>query len=229
MKPEKPANAFSRIVRILHAPSNSLSKGTVRIEEMMEKLEKEGLPIEYIRLENVPNEKVIEELAKCDLVVDELYSDIPVGGLGTEAAFARKAVINGGYYARAINRDYPEAVIPPATFCLPENLHYEIRNLVINKALRLENASKLHQFVNSRWNNALVAGRYLQIIRGNIPAEWMYDPAKLSYYQGYGISKENLKLFLRSYVMHNGMSALFLDDKPELLHEITGFITSQGE
>lgn len=229
MRTDKTTHTFSRVVRILHAPSNSLSKGTARIEEMMEKLEKEGLPIEYIRLENVPNERVIDELAKCDLVVDELYSDIPIGGLGTEAAFARKAVINGGYYAKAIHLDYPEKVIPPATFCQPENLRYEIRNLVINKALRLENATKLHEFVTSRWNNTQVAERYLQIIEGKIPGEWMYNPSKLSYYQGYGIGRENLKMFLRSYVINHGMSALFLDNKPELLQQITGFITSQTD
>ena len=229
MKPEKTENNFSRVVRVLHAPSNGLSKGTTKIEEIIEKLIKEGLPIEYLRLENVPNERVIDELAKCDLVVDELYSDIPIGGLGTEASFAGKAVVNGGYYARAINKDYPESVIPPAAFCLPENLCYEIRNLVKNKALRLEYASKLHEFVTSRWNNVQIARRYLDIIKGEIPSEWMYNPEKLTYYQGYGIGKQNLKVFLRNYVRNHGIGALFLDDKPELLKQITAFIVSEGD
>ncbi len=229
MQPTKAQNGFSRIVKILHAPSNSKAKGTAIIEEIIAKLQKEGLPIEYLRLENVPNEQVIDELSRCDLVVDELYSDIPVGGLGTEAAFARKAVINAGYYARGIRRDHPDELIPPACFCLPENLRYEIRNLVINKPLRLEYADKLHDFVTSRWYNAAVAKRFMRIINDQIPGEWMYDPARLHYFKGYGISTENLRAFLRSYVMRNGLNALFLNDKPELLAEITEFITTKND
>jgi len=225
-KPEKFSSGFSRVVRILHAPSNSISKGTSVIETMIDKLQKEGLPIEYVRLENVLNERVIDELAKCDLVVDELYSDVPIGGLGTEAAFAQKAVLNGGNYSGFIHRDYPEKVIPPAIFCQPENLHYEIRNLVNNKALRLKKASELHQFVTSRWNNVQVAERYLQIIEGEIPEGWMYEPSKLSYFQGYGISRERLRSFLKSFVMHHGKAALCLDDKPELQQQLTSFIIS---
>jgi len=229
MMAAKRMNDHSRVVKILHAPSNSLSKGTAEIEEIIEKLQKEGLPIEYLRLQNVPNEKVIDELSRCDLVVDELYSDISVGGLGTEAAFARKALINAGYYSTSIRNDYPDEVIPPVCFCRPENLSYEIRNLVINRELRIESANKLHQFVTTRWHNAAVAERYLSIINDRIPPEWMIDPKKLMYFKGYGISIGNLKVYLRKYVMKNGIEALFLDDKPALLHRVTEFISSQSD
>ncbi|MDO9633439.1 MAG: hypothetical protein Q7J05_00145, partial [Paludibacter sp.] len=122
-----------------------------------------------------------------------------------------------------------DELIPPACFCQPENLHYEIRNLVINKPLRQEYAAKLHDFVTSRWCNAAVAEKYIHIINDNIPQEWMYDPKKLHYFKGYGISNDNLKAFLRSYVMRNGLNALFLDDMPELQAKITEFITKQND
>jgi len=229
MAPAIKTNDYSRLVKILHAPSNNHSKGTAEIEGIIEKLQKEGLPIEYLRLQNVPNEKVIEELSRCDLVVDELYSDIPVGGLGTEAAFARKAVINAGYYAKSIRHDYPDEVIPPSCFCRPENLSSEIRNLVTNRTLRIEYADKLHRFVTSRWDSTAVAERYLLIIQDKIPQVWMCDSRELQYFEGYGISNDNLRSFLRKYVMTNGIKALFLDDKPALLHRVTEFITSQSD
>lgn len=229
MKPTKDQNKFSRIVKVLHAPSNSKAKGTAVIEEIITELLNEGLPIEYQRLENVPNEQIVNELSHCDLVVDELYSDIPIGGLGTEAAFARTAVINAGYYAQGICRDYPDELIPPACFCLPENLRNEIKNLVKNKPLRLEYANKLYDFVTSHWHNTDVAKKYMRIIKNQIPEEWMYKPEKLHYFKGYGISNEKLRTFMRSYVMHNGLSALFLDDKPELLAEIIEFITAKND
>lgn len=217
---------FSRVVKILHAPSNPLAKGSNTIQEIITKLWAEGLPIEYLKLENVPNHEVIKELRKCDIVVDELYSDIPIGGLGTEAAFACKPVINGGYYSELIHSDYPNAVIPPARFCNPEQISMTIRDMVINKETRKQSAQELNQFVVLNWNSEQVAKRFLQLIEGTYPSEWMYDPGKIEYFKGYGIEKNKLRSFVRQYVMRYGKDALFLNDKPNLLVQISNFITS---
>jgi glycosyltransferase involved in cell wall biosynthesis len=223
---EKDKNDFSRIVKVLHAPSNAVSKGTTQIIEIIDQLRKEGLPIEFMKLENVPNEKVMDEIRKCDLVVDELYSDIPIGGLGTEAAFARKPVINGGYYAPGINTDYPADVIPPACFCLPENLNFEIKEFTLNKQKRDEYAQKLNKFVTEKWDSETVAKKYMEIISGNIPNEWIYDPKNIKYFMGYGIEKNKLRSFLKQYVSEFGEKSLFLEDKPGLKTDIMNFIQS---
>jgi glycosyltransferase involved in cell wall biosynthesis len=217
-------NEFSRIIKVLHAPSNAVSKGTTKIIEIINQLRKEGLPIEFVKLENVPNEKVMDELGKCDLVVDELYSDIPIGGLGTEAAFARKPVINGGYYASDIQTEYPAEVIPPACFCLPENLAFEIKEFTINKQKREEYAQKLNKFVTEKWDSETIAKKYMAIINGDIPREWIYNPQNIKYFMGYGIEKNKLRSFLKQYVSEYGEKALFLDDKPELKTQIINFI-----
>ena len=219
-------NGFSRIVKVLHAPSNTISKGTSKIIEIINQLRKEGLPIEFMKLENVPNEKVMDELSKCDLVVDELYSDIPIGGLGTEAAFARKPVINSGYYAHDIEMDYPAGVIPPACFCLPENLALEIKEFTLNKQKREEYAQKLNKFVTENWSSETIAKKYMTIISGNLPKEWIYNPMDIDYFMGYGIEKNRLRSFLKQYVSEFGEKALFLDDKPQLKTEIINFIQS---
>ena len=218
-------NEFSRVIKILHAPSHREAKGTRKIEEIISQLQSEGLPIEYIRLEGVPNERVIDELSRCDLVVDELYSDIPIGGLGTEAAFAKRAVINAGYYARHIHADYPENLIPPACFCLPDELSAQIKNLVINKDERNANANKLNRFVTLNWTNDQVASRFMKLIDGTFPADWYIKPQTLTYFQGYGISNEKLKLFIRHYVLQNNLEALYLNDKPGVLQKVKEFIT----
>lgn len=230
--PPQPAQndkKFSRIVKVLHAPSNSVSKGSEKIMGIITKLRKDGLPIEFMKLENVPNDKVIDELNKCDLVVDELYSDIPIGGLGTEAAFANKPVINGGYYTECIEGDYPANVIPPACFCLPENLEFEIKEFVTNKQKRTESAAKLNAFVTENWNSATIAQKYITIIEGKTPSEWIYDPVRIEYTGGYGISKSKLKSFLEQYVSKYGFNALYLDDKPGLKAKYTQFINPAGE
>lgn len=216
----------SRIVKVLHAPSNAVSKGSDKIIETINKLRKDGFPIEFTKLENVPNEKVLDELEKCDIVLDELYSDIPVGGLGTEAAFAKKPVMNGGYYAKYISADYPEDVIPPAYFFLPENLENELKELILNKEQRKEYAIELNKFVSEKWNSTIVAQKYLKIIQGDIPAEWIYDPGQISYFMGYGIEKNKLKSFLKQYVEKYGEDALFMNDKTKIKSRIIEFIHS---
>ncbi len=215
---------MSRIAKVLHAPTNSVAKGTEKIIDIIDKLRKEGLPVELLKLENVPNEKVLDELTKCDFVVDELYSDIPIGGLGTEAAFALKPVINSSYYTDGISTDYPEDVIPPALFGFPENLEHDIKEYVLNKELREEHALKLNHFVRTKWESATIANKYMMIINGSIPDEWMFDPYKIEYYLGYGIEKNKLRSFLNQYISQFGEKALFLDDKPRLKSKILYFL-----
>src|SRR3972149_10371846 len=124
--PKDRLNNNSGITKILHAPTYSSGKGSAILINTIEKLSDLGLPVELVKLENVPNNKVIEEISRCDLIVDELFSDIPLGGLGTEAAFLKKAVINSGYYSDYIYEDYPIGVIPPAIFCLPDQAEEKI-------------------------------------------------------------------------------------------------------
>lgn len=214
----------SRIIKILHAPSNPVAKGSSIIEGIIHKLRNEGLPVEFVRLENVPNEKVLDELAKCDLVVDEMYSDIPLGGLGTEAAFALKPVINGGYYADQILEDYLVDVITPSCFCLPEHVESQIRSYILDPVKRRHDAEVLNNFVKNHWNSKAVAGRYMLILDDKVPQEWMYLPSDISYFLGYGIEKSRLQDFLLAYVAKFGDGALFLDDKPALKNKLLEFI-----
>lgn len=214
----------SRIVRVLHAPSNSVSKGSEKIERIVENLRNGGLPVEFVKLQNVPNEKVIQEIQKCDLVVDELYSDVPIGGLGTEAAFARKAVINCGYYSEQIKTDYPHAEIPPSCFCIPENLELELKTLILDKQKRDKMAEDLNGFVRNNWNSKTIASKYLQLIIDDVPPEWFCNPKKSDYFLGYGIEKGKLRSFLKLYVNRYGMKALFLNDKAQLKSKIEDFL-----
>ena len=62
----------------------------------------------------MPNHKVLETIREVDIVVDELYADIPLGGLGTKAAVAHKPVLSAGYYSGCMHSDYPAEVIPPS-------------------------------------------------------------------------------------------------------------------
>ena len=112
-------------VRIVHAPSKPKYKGTAEIRLAIERLRAKGHAIDFVELVNVPNDVVLDELARCDFVVDELYSDTRMAGLATEAAFLGKPTVVGGY-ARdedlAIEGIYPPSTFPPVQFCHPDRI-----------------------------------------------------------------------------------------------------------
>src|SRR5262249_21215420 len=85
-------------IRIVHAPSDPVSKGTPAIRRAVENLRARcPYPLEYVELQGRPNREVLEELARCDLVVDQVYNDTAMAGLATEAAAFGKPAVVGGY------------------------------------------------------------------------------------------------------------------------------------
>jgi hypothetical protein len=210
----------------LHAPSNTVSKGTTIIIDILTNLQKKGYKIEIVKLENVPNNRVMEELVKCHLVVDEVYSDTSLGALGTEAAFAKKPVINGGFYSVNISDNYPGQILPPAIFCLPEEIEDRIVELLNNADKHNESGLSLYNFVMENWDSYLVAQRYMLIFNNKYPKQWLFDPKDIDYFFGYGIAKDKLQLFLKQYLHQHGEKALFLDDKPELKKKLMHFINN---
>lgn len=75
-------------LKILHAPNHRAIKGTNFILQAVEELKKEGLDIELILLERVPNEKVHEVIAQCHLIIDQLV-------IGWYAMFAIESMSKG--------------------------------------------------------------------------------------------------------------------------------------
>lgn len=59
----------------MHSPSDPGAKGTPLIREAVEKLKASGVDVTFVELVGVPNSKVIEEIKKADLVIDQMYAD----------------------------------------------------------------------------------------------------------------------------------------------------------
>ena len=218
------SNERSRLVKILHAPSLALSKGSAEIEAMVNNLKEQGYPVEFVRLENVPNHKVLETIREVDIVVDELYADIPLGGLGTEAAVAHKPVLSAGYYSGCMHSDYPAEVIPPSVFCQPEFLEQELLSLVVDRNKRFEIGEASAQFVKNNWNNREVARKFMCLINGDIPANWYFEPEKINCIHGYGMQEDKLKKFIFGYIEKYGAEALFLEHNPVLKSKVLDFV-----
>lgn len=79
-------NKFENLksIKIVHAPSSPLIKGTPLVRAAIKKLKDEGYQFEYKELMGIPNEELIQELREAHIVLNEFYAFVP-GQFGVEA------------------------------------------------------------------------------------------------------------------------------------------------
>lgn len=206
----------SSSVRILHAPSIAAAKGTREIRAVIQNLKQKGYPIDFIEIQNMPNQVVVEELMKCDMVIDQVYADYPMPGFATEAAWFGKPVIIGGYACEYWKDWLTEDKTPPTYYCLPEHMEQAIESLILNEQLRLEIGRKSKEFVEREWSPDQVAQRYLQLAQGEVPDSWWLNPRDCQYPYGYGLPKSQIASIAAEMIQLAGAECLQLKDKPEL-------------
>lgn len=211
-------------LRILHCPSDPATKGTDRIRAAVENLKRQGLPLTLITLTHQPNHVIAEELGKCDLLIDQLYSDLLMPILTTEAAwFAKPSLLCG--YARPQWKQYvPASEMPPSCYVPPEDFEQTLEHLVRNPHLLLKFGLKARQYVETHAAPDTVARKILRVIQGDIPESWWFDPQDIRYVHGYGQTADLARLFLHNYIEENHPKALLLDDKPKVKQALLDFI-----
>lgn len=211
-----PPASDNRPVRILHSPSQPLVKGTPDILACIERLQAQGHAIELVKIQDMPHSHVLQELADCDFVVDQLYSDTPLAGLATEAAFFGKPAVVGGYFAAQMGQYLAAEDTPPSLFVPPEALEDTIVQLITQPAWRHELGLGAQAFVNEHWNARAVAARYLRLLQDDVPAAWWCDPQAVQYTQGCGLPAARTQRLVTSLLQQYGKAALGVADKPQL-------------
>jgi len=214
-------------LRVLHAPSNPFVKGSARIREVIAGLAAEGLPLELVELVGVPNSVVREELARCHFVVDQLYSDIPVTGLVAEAARYGRPAVLGGYGWDEIARLMPDLVWPPVELCHPDGLEAAVRRLATDADRRRALGLAARRFAEM-WAAERVAGRFLDLIEGKVPPDWMHDVAGVRYTRGVGLAEADARDIVRRLIAQEGTAALQLDDRPQMRDAFVEFAREGG-
>jgi len=203
-------------VKALHSPSDPIAKGSEQIRNSINELKEKGHNIDFVEITGRPHNQVIKELQECDFVIDQVYSDQPMAGFATEAAWFGKPAVVGGYYADYIHNDCAQENIPPSLFCHPDEITAAIERLIVDEEFRLTLGQKAQKFVRMQRTPKQVARRYLQIIEGTIPGEFMFDPNTIRYVQGSGVPENKSKEAIRKMIEHYGIGSLCLSDKPEL-------------
>ena len=203
-------------VRVLHSPSDPISKGTDLIRAAVSAVGALGYAIDYVELVRRPHADVLAALRECDLVVDEVYSDAPMAMFSAEAAFFGKPALVTGYYADTASSELRADVIPPSLFRLPDELNDGLHRLVTDEGYRLDLGRRAGAYVRTEWDPARVAQRYLRIIERDVPADWMVDPLACRYLHGWGMPDGLRRQALRTIVSEAGPEALCLADRPDL-------------
>lgn len=213
--PESQAKA--RKTRILHCPSRPEIKGTQRILDILNPKTLERLNAELIVLTGVPHSRVLEELKKCDFVVDQLYSDSPLAGFAAEAASFGRFPVVGGYGWHHISQAMNTDNIPPAKLCHPDKLMESVEKLCEDIKLRKQLTANLGNFLTQgEWSGKAFAYKLGCVLTGNIPESWYMDPQTVSYKQGVGLSDQDARGIARRMVEIGGIESLQLADKPKL-------------
>ena len=203
-------------IRILHSPSHPAAKGTAIIKEAIENLKKVGYAIDFILIHGKPVSDVIEEIKKCDFVVDQLYSDTPMAGFATEAAWFGKPSVVGGYGWAMLRGFVTYDMWPPSQICCPDDIQRAIECLIYDREERERLGQQAQVFVLEKWNVKAVAERFLRLIQDDIPDDWWLDPDDVCYLGG-GLqpiekTKENVKQMIDQF----GIDSLRLSHRPDL-------------
>jgi hypothetical protein len=211
-----PARTPSERTRILHSPSNPEAKGTAAIRRAIKSIADDHLAIDYVEVIDAPHHRVLSEIEASDFVVDQIYSDTPMAGFATEAAWRARPAIVGSYGWDEMRRLLPADELPPVRECDPDEVEQAIRDLIYDSDHRQALGQRAKDFIANHSGAGQVAERFVRVFHGDIPAEWMSDPGDVRYCLGCGLPRDRVQDLVRSMIDKYGRSSLQLEDKPVL-------------
>lgn len=124
-------------VRILHTPNHRGFKGTEFIVEAVERLKSEGLQVELVLLEKVPNEEVKAAMQAADILAEQIVATgYAMSGIeGMASGLPVLANLEHEAYTRVYRR-YGFLGECPVLSTTPETIADNLRQLVTQPALR---------------------------------------------------------------------------------------------
>ena len=210
--PDEPAGA----IRILHAPSAPLVKGSHRIAEAVRNAAAQIPGLELVTITGRPHSEVLEVIRSCHFVVDQLYSDTPMATFAGEAASCGRPAIVCGYGWSDAWLTFSGLAEWPSYVCHEKDLEESILKLARDKSLR-ESVAAAGQRLVADWSADEVATRICRIFAGDIPREWYFSPSDLPvFYSGGGLPEDLVRDTVRQMIDDFGVGALQLKDKPRM-------------
>jgi glycosyltransferase involved in cell wall biosynthesis len=207
-------------IKIYHAPSHAPGKGTVIIRSIVSKLIENNKNIEYIELQGLENSEILKRIVDASILIDQVYSDLPLSGLGMEAMACGIPVLVSGYGIEAIKLEYHDNSFPPVIVTNPDNLEHDLKLIIENKDNLIKISQNGIDFIENTWSIEKVAEKYKRIIYGDVEGAWIHRPEKFMYVDGYGLSYKQLSENISAYIKLKGASGLFLSHRKKLEEKI---------
>ncbi len=149
----------SDVVRIAHAPSNREVKGTAHLIAAVEQLRADGVAVALDLIEGVSREAVLKRVAAADVAVDQLLIGW-YGGFAVEAMALRKPVVC--HILEQTPEDNPFGDELPIVRATPATLLERLRELILDRDLRVRLGVEGRQFCERRHDPRLVARQVLE-------------------------------------------------------------------
>lgn len=156
-----PADGRNGPVKVMHTPNHRGFKGTEFLLEAVRQLRDEGLAIELILVEKMPNEEVRRLMAEeADILAEQfIATGYAMSGLeGMASGLPVLANLENEAYTRLFRR-YSYLNECPVLSTTPETLTHNLRALVTNPALRVELGQAGRRYVEKYHSDA--AAQYM--------------------------------------------------------------------
>tara|TARA_Y100000588_G_C14226726_1_gene913487 strand:- start:223 stop:1539 length:1317 start_codon:yes stop_codon:yes gene_type:complete len=199
---ELEANNDSSIINqdevvVIHAPSSKNIKGTEQITKIVNELHEEGYKFEFKVLSSVENETVLNELKRCDFIIDQLYSDYLLAGFASEAAsFAKPAIIGTYLDIDTLKKSYNYLGVPPCEIVHPDNFKQSILKLLEDKNYRMALGKQARCYIQNNMKAETVAKRYIELINNSHDPKWYVNPQDFSQPVPMGLSIDKVRVTL---------------------------------
>ena len=123
------------VVTVVHSPNHRHYKGTRFLVAAVEQLRSEGLPVELVLVEGMPNDVARRTYERADIIADQFL-------IGAYALFAVEAMALGKpvlcYLNERFARYHPEWAECPIVNTNPDTIVDDLRRLVLDADLRAE-------------------------------------------------------------------------------------------
>lgn len=148
-------------IRIIHAPSLPVLKGTPLVRSVIKMLKSECYEFKYIELIGVPHEDVVKELKQSHIVLNQFYTLIP-GIFGHEAMAAGNAVLMSAKpecYPYVFNNAWVETE--------DWQLYYNLKNLLDNPQKIYEYAKNGYEYMIANFDHKKIKNYLAGVFKEN--------------------------------------------------------------
>lgn len=188
---------FGGKLKILHCPSNPKIKGTADIQNQLTSTFLNDCNAEIKILSNLNNKLILAAIEECDVVIDQLYSDVHLAGFAAESAAKGKVPIVGGYGWTKLNQITDSKYIPPTLTIQPEDLCKTIKEISKNRLIIQTKSRELIEFLsNGEWSQKRFSEKLNLILNDEIPTDWWVEPDTIDFFHVFGTSSAKSDLIM---------------------------------